>query len=98
MNIGQDNGNKTSYISKSRYILAKKYFESVFFKIALAQCQSFRIIQNNCIENKSNARGIFDAKVDTENAGPTLIKDLQEITSKFPIEYKSKIDIKILND
>jgi len=38
MRIGQHSGNETSYILKSRSILVKKYFESVFFKISLAQC------------------------------------------------------------
>ena len=52
MNIGHSNGNETSYLLKNRSVLAKKYFESVFFKITLAQCESFRIVQNTIRENE----------------------------------------------
>ena len=52
MKLGQYNGNNTSYILKSRSVLAKKYFESIFFRMALAQCSSFRIVQNTNRENE----------------------------------------------
>ena len=88
MNLGQHNGNGTSYILKSRSVVAKKYFESVFFKIALAHCQSFRIVQNTERMDKQNVKWISDMEeVNPENAGPTFLKNLDKIMQNIPSEY-----------